>query len=310
MPRNIPPVSTGALQGHVRHSSDGTAGRPKAYGGAVPGSSRRRLWRHRHQPALHRQDCFRAADRRCRPSRDNVLGVLSLIFWALIVVVTLKYVTVIMRADNRGEGGILALMALALRGRRHAATLRSLLLLGIVGAAPPLRRRHDHAGDLGAERHRRPGGRHAGVEALLVPITVAILVGLFPVQRPAPPGVGRFFGPVMLRLVHHARRPRASQILPTRRSCTALSPHHAPRASSPPGRHGFVVLGAVVLAVTGAEALYADMGHFGRRPIRSPGSAWCCPRCLLNYFGQGALLLATRRRVDEPVLSFWFPRAL
>jgi KUP system potassium uptake protein len=222
----------------------------------------------------------------------TVLGVLSLIFWALLMVVTLKYVAVIMQADNQGEGGVLALAALALRGlraggRRH----RSVLVLAMVGAAL-------FYGDCILTPAISVLSAVEGLEVAtpafdpyVIPIAITILAGLFVMQRRGTAGVGVLFGPVicvwfatiaMLGLIEIVANPGVLR---------ALNPVYALSFFAHHGWEAFVALGAVVLAVTGAEALYADMGHFGRWPIRFAWFVLVLPSLVLNYFGQGALLL-------------------
>ena len=224
----------------------------------------------------------------------NVYGILSLIVWSLIVVVSIKYIVFIMRADNRGEGGILALLALILQ-RQHREEdwkRRAMLIsLGIFGAAllygdgvitPAITVLSAMEGlDVAT-----PAFRH-----LVVPISVVILVVLFSFQKKGTHLVGSMFGPVMalwfltLGIFGTVEIAREPQIL------KAVNPWYALRFAFTHGTGGFLVLGAVVLAVTGAEALYADMGHFGKKPIRLAWFAVVLPALLLNYFGQGALIL-------------------
>jgi KUP system potassium uptake protein len=229
---------------------------------------------------------------------DNVLGVLSLIVWALLLVVVFKYLIFIMRADNRGEGGILALLALLhIRTRTIAPAL--VLLLGLFGTAL-----------LYGEGVITPAisvlsaveGLEIATPALsrfIVPITVLILVGLFMMQKHGTARVGIIFGPItLLWFVALAALgimwiARAPEVL------AAVSPHYGVRFFMNNGMTGYWLLGSVVLAITGAEALYADMGHFGRRPIRLGWFAVVFPALLLNYFGQGALML-TREGVTHP----------
>jgi KUP system potassium uptake protein len=234
-------------------------------------------------------------------SQASVLGVLSLIFWALILVVTLKYVIFIMRADNKGEGGIMALMALAQRSVRGEPRLRwAIAVLAIFGAAL-------FYGDGVITPAQTVLGAVEGVKVIepslaewVVPISVAIMLLLFFVQRRGTAGIGAVFGPVMcvwfvaialLGLHYIVREP---QVL------AALSPVHAVRFFISHGVIAFVALGGVVLAVTGCEALYADMGHFGAKPIRMAWLIFVLPALLLNYFGQGALLLADPSAVSNP----------
>ncbi|HJU08911.1 MAG TPA: potassium transporter Kup [Rhodanobacteraceae bacterium] len=234
-------------------------------------------------------------------SQASVLGVLSLIFWALILVVTLKYVIFIMRADNKGEGGIMALMALAQRSARGEPRLRwTIAVLAIFGAAL-------FYGDGVITPAQTVLGAVEGVKVIepslarwVVPISVAILLLLFYVQKRGTAGIGAVFGPVMcvwfvvialLGLHYIVREP---QVL------AALNPAHAARFFVSHGVIAFIALGGVVLAVTGCEALYADMGHFGARPIRMAWLIFVLPALLLNYFGQGALLLVDPSAVTNP----------
>ncbi|HEX4235578.1 MAG TPA: potassium transporter Kup [Caldimonas sp.] len=231
----------------------------------------------------------------------NVYGVLSLVFWTITVIVSIKYVVLILRADNNGEGGLIAMLALASQAVRDKPSLRRrLLFIGIFGTAI-------FFGDgvitpaisvLGAVE-----GLQVAAPALhswIVPITLVILTGLFAFQRYGTERVGRLFGPVMtlwfviialLGLVHIGDNPSILQ---------ALSPHYALLFLFRQPAVAFIALGSVVLCVTGAEALYADMGHFGKRPIRLAWFGVAMPALLLNYFGQGAMLLATPSKVNNP----------
>jgi KUP system potassium uptake protein len=223
----------------------------------------------------------------------NVLGVLSLIFWSLVLVVTIKYQIVIMRADNKGEGGILALMALV-QGRRLARGLaprRIMIVLGIFGASL-----------LYADGALTPAisvlsaveGLEVAAPALadwVIPITLVILIGLFLIQSRGTAGVGAVFGPVTLVWFLVIAALGLSGIIGQPAVLAGVLPHHAVRFfTEDPGR-GFLVLGAVFLVVTGSEALYADLGHFGHRPIQLAWFSVPLPSLVLNYFGQGALLL-------------------
>jgi len=222
----------------------------------------------------------------------NILGILSLVFWAITLVVTFKYVSVIMRADNRGEGGILALMAVVQRSLPIASPLTyGIGLLGIFGTAL-------FFGDsvitpavsvLSAVEGLKVAAPSLG--EYIVPITLGVLLALFSMQRGGTERIGRFFGPVMvawflalasLGILHLVKNPSVLQ---------ALNPLWAVRFFIAHGVHAWLALGAVVLAVTGGEALYADMGHFGRGPIRIAWMWFAMPALVLNYFGQGALLL-------------------
>jgi len=232
---------------------------------------------------------------------DNVLGVVSVIFWALLIVVTLKYITLIMRADNRGEGGILALTALVSRGIESHDRLRWWLVgLGIFGAAM-------FYGDgmitpavtvLGAVEGLRVIA--PALHPFIVPTTIVILVVLFAVQRKGTAGLGAVFGPVMvvwfivLALLGALHIGRNLAVL------EALEPIYAFRFIAGNPGTAFVAFGAVVLAVTGTEALYADMGHFGRSPIRRAWVFFVFPALLLNYFGQAALVLGNPAAIENP----------
>ncbi len=232
-------------------------------------------------------------------TQENVLGVLSLIIYSLLLVISIKYIAIVMRADNQGEGGILALTAL-LPQRPGSRTLPLLVLLGIFGAAL-----------LYGDGMITPAITVLGaVEGLkvttpffdpyVVPIAVVILIGVFAIQRFGTHLVGRMFGPIMviwfvviavLGVMWMVRHPVV---------LTSVDPRHAFYFFREHGWHGFAVLGAVFLVVTGGEALYADMGHFGKRPIRMAWFALVLPALLLNYFGQGALLLANPQAIEQP----------
>jgi KUP system potassium uptake protein len=230
--------------------------------------------------------------------RGPVLGVLSLILWALVIIVTLKYVLLLLRADNKGEGGTLTLMALAHRALGRSAPF--LLVLGSIGAAM-------FYGDALITPAVSVLSAVEGLnviapelQAYVIPLTLVIIVGLFAVQSYGTARVGAFFGPVMvlwfgvlgiLGLLQIARVPAVLE---------AVNPIHAIGFLASHGHIGFVTLGAVFLAVTGAEALYADLGHFGRRPIRTAWLALVLPSLSLNYLGQGALVLQDPATLANP----------
>ncbi|MBL8341781.1 MAG: potassium transporter Kup [Rubrivivax sp.] len=231
----------------------------------------------------------------------NVLGVLSLVFWTLTIVVSVKYVVLILRADNNGEGGLIAMLALATQAVRHRPRLRrGLLVLGIFGTAV-------FFGDGVITPAISVLSAIEGLEVAapklhrhVVPLALVVLTLLFSAQRLGTAAVGRFFGPVTLvwfvtmaalGLPHIAAQP---QVL------AALSPHHALGFMMHHPGIAFAALGAVVLCVTGAEALYADLGHFGRAPIRWAWFVVVLPALLVNYFGQGAMLLVQPRNVKNP----------
>jgi KUP system potassium uptake protein len=234
-------------------------------------------------------------------SAANILGVLSLIFWSLIIVVSIKYVVFIMRADNKGEGGIMALMALVQRATTGGTRVRWLLMtLGIFGAAL-------FYGDgmitpaisvLSAVE-----GLQVATPAFkryVIPISLVVLVSLFLFQRHGTSRVGALFGPVMLLWFGTLALLGVLMIVRYPEVLTAVNPGYAIDFFSEHGVGGMLVLGAVVLAVTGGEALYADMGHFGKRPIRLAWFGFVLPALLLNYFGQGALLLHDAEAAHNP----------
>ena len=232
---------------------------------------------------------------------DNILGILSLAFWTLTVVVSLKYVALILRADNNGEGGLIAMLALASQAVKDRPVLRSrLLLLGIFGTAI-------FFGDgvitpaisvLSAVEGLEVAA--PGLNRFVVPLTLVILTVLFAAQRFGTAVVGRFFGPItllwfavlaVLGLMHIVQHPAV---------LVALSPHYAVGFLVAHPGVAFVALAALVLCVTGAEALYADLGHFGKQPIRLAWFAVVMPALVLNYFGQGAMLLQHPENVGNP----------
>jgi KUP system potassium uptake protein len=230
----------------------------------------------------------------------NVLGVLSLIFWSLVLVISVKYLIFVLRADNRGEGGILALTALVTPMAARKGGRRTLLLLGLFGAAL-----------LYGDGMITPAiSVLSAVEGLrvatpvftdyVIPITVGILVALFLFQKRGTEGVGKVFGPVTLVWFAMLAVLGVSQIVRQPGVLSAVNPLHALRFFGANGVKGFLVLGSVFLVVTGGEALYADLGHFGARPIRITWFAVVLPALLLNYFGQGALLLRDPTAVENP----------
>jgi KUP system potassium uptake protein len=230
----------------------------------------------------------------------NVLGVLSLIIYSLLLVISVKYIAIVMRADNQGEGGILALTALIPQRPQEPGRWSVLALLGIFGAALLY-------GDGMITPAITVLGAIEGLKVAtplfdpyVVPVAVGILIGVFAIQRHGTHRVGRLFGPIMvmwfliiaiLGVMWTLRQPEV---------LTAVDPRHAFYFFREHGWHGFAVLGAVFLVVTGGEALYADMGHFGKRPIRFAWFALVLPALLLNYFGQGALLLTHPEAIEQP----------
>jgi KUP system potassium uptake protein len=233
--------------------------------------------------------------------RAEVLGILSLVFWSLIVVVTVKYVGFILRADNRGEGGIMSLTALALRALPEGTWLRRVaVLVGIVGASlffsdgmvtPAI-------SVLSAVEGLRIVS--PAMEPAVIPLSLAVLLALFLVQYRGTGKMGKIFGPVTAVWFAVMALLGLAQIVQNPSVLAALSPHHAVDFVALQPLAAFIALGAVVLAVTGGEALYADMGHFGAKPIRFAWMVVVLPALVLNYFGQGALLLAEPAAIENP----------
>jgi KUP system potassium uptake protein len=232
------------------------------------------------------------------PSREAVLGVLSLILWALIVVVTLKYVVILLRADNKGEGGTLALMALAQRaiGKGTGAVV----LLGIISGAL-------FYGDAVITPALSVLSAIEGIkivtpafDAYVVPLTIVILIALFAAQSRGTASVATLFGPIMLLWFGVIAAAGVWHVAADPSVLAAVNPVYGVRFLANHGVVGLITLGAVFLAVTGAEALYADLGHFGRRPIQSAWIAVVLPSLVLNYLGQGALILADPKALENP----------
>ena len=232
----------------------------------------------------------------------NVYGVLSIIFWTLTVIVSLKYVTLVLRADNHGEGGLVAMLALASQSvKDKAPALRKwMLLIGIFGTCL-------FYGDGVITPAISVLSAVEGLEVvshtfkrMVIPLTLAVLFELFWVQKRGTAGIGRFFGPIMLLWFATIAALGVYHIVGHPEILSALSPHHALGFIWRQPGTAFIILGAVVLCVTGGEALYADMGHFGKRPIRLAWFSIVMPCLTLNYFGQGALLLAEPEAVKNP----------
>jgi KUP system potassium uptake protein len=234
-------------------------------------------------------------------TEQSILGVISLLFWAIVIVVSVKYVMFVMRADNNGEGGVLALMALALRSVDPKKKLAGLLMmLGIFGACM-------FYGDavitpaisvISAVEGLAIAAPH--LSHLVLPLTIVILIVLFWIQRHGTAMVGRLFGPIMvvwfvviglLGLAHIVQSPNVIR---------ALNPYYAYSFMAAHVLQAYVVLGSVVLVLTGAEALYADMGHFGAKPIRVAWYTLVMPSLVMNYFGQGALLMHDPKAIENP----------
>ena len=232
---------------------------------------------------------------------DNVFGILSIFFWTLTVIVSIKYVALVLRADNNGEGGLVAMLALASQAVKDKPRLRRvLLIIGIFGTCL-------FYGDGVITPAISVLSAVEGLEVispafkkLVIPLTLVILFGLFAVQKRGTSGIGKFFGPItvvwflviaLLGIMHIATNPAV---------LAALNPYYALRFMWLQPGTTFIILGAVVLCVTGGEALYADMGHFGKKPIRLAWFSVVMPALTLNYFGQGALLLKTPAAVKNP----------
>ncbi len=232
---------------------------------------------------------------------ENIYGILSLMFWTLTIIVSLKYVTLILRADNNGEGGLIAMLALASTAVKDKPVLRRVLLaIGIFGTAI-------FFGDgvitpavsvLSAVEGVKVAA--PGLERFVVPITLVVLTILFMVQKHGTGGIGKFFGPIMvawflvlavLGFIHVVKNPAV---------LAAMSPHYAISFIVNHPMLAFVALSAIILCATGVEALYADMGHFGKKPIRMAWFALAMPALVLNYFGQGAMLLQHPENINNP----------
>jgi len=233
-------------------------------------------------------------------SESNVLGVLSLVFWALMLIVTVKYVIFIMRADNKGEGGIMALMALVVHAEPGPRRARFLMLLGLAGAAL-------FYGDGTITPAVSVLSAIEGLEVatpafkpFVIPLTLLVLTGLFLVQKWGTGRMGALFGPVMAAWFAIIALLGIVNIVHMPHVLAAVDPRYAVEFLFRHGSLGFFSLGAVVLAVTGAEALYADMGHFGRVPVQLAWMLLVLPALTLNYFGQGALLLADPAAIENP----------
>lgn len=247
---------------------------------------------------------FRESLSALEPTKASVFGILSLIFWAILIVVTLKYIVLVLRADNKGEGGILALLALALRSAASSPrTRRCLMITGLLGASL-------FYGDAIITPAISVLSAVEGLEVAtplfkpyVIPITLAVLIALFAVQRHGTARVGKFFGPIMTLWFAVLGGLGVWQIASYPQVLSAVNPIYAVNFLTQSGYGAFLPLGAVLLVVTGAEALYADMGHFGTRPIRLSWYGLVLPGLLLNYFGLGALVLMNPSAVKNAF--FW-----
>lgn len=251
-------------------------------------------------PLYTLKECF-GGEHALTATPANILGILSLVFWAILIVISLKYVVFIMRADNRGEGGIMALMSLVFQKAQISDRLRySLLLLGLVGASL-------FYGDGIITPAISVLSAVEGLEVLkpalhpfIIPIALAVLIVLFRSQQHGTEKVGGLFGPIMIVWFVCLASFGMKSLLQTPKVLEALNPINAVHFFMRNGWHGALVLGAVVLSVTGGEALYADMGHFGKRPIRKAWFFVALPALLLNYFGQAALLIRDPAAIQNP----------
>lgn len=261
-------------------------------------------------PLYALRECF-SGPHGIAPASANILGVLSLIFWSLLLVISVKYLLFVLRADNRGEGGILALMSLIIPVLPATASVQRYLMIamGLFGAAL-----------LYGDGMITPAitvlsaveGMEVATPAFtpyILPATVFILILLFLVQRKGTAGVGAVFGPVMLVWFVVLAALGLYQTVQAPQVLAAVNPWHGVSFFMRNGIHGFLILGSVFLVVTGGEALYADMGHFGARPIKLTWFFVVLPALLLNYFGQGALLLRNPAMADNPLFKMapgWF----
>jgi KUP system potassium uptake protein len=232
---------------------------------------------------------------------DNVYGLMSIFFWTMTVIVSIKYVALVLRADNNGEGGLIAMLALASNAVKDKPKLRRVLLvIGIFGTSL-------FYGDGVITPAISVLSAVEGLEVVspafakgVIPITLVILFALFAVQKKGTAGIGKFFGPITLIWFFAIALLGVSQIIHHPEILQAISPHHAVGFMWAHPGTTFIILGAVVLCVTGAEALYADLGHFGKKPIRLAWFSVVMPCLVLNYFGQGALLLDNPAAVKNP----------
>ena len=251
-------------------------------------------------PIYAMRECFLGSGH-ASVSPDNVLGVLSLIIWSLILTISVKYLLLVMRADNKGEGGIIALVALLNPWKSKTGSTRYLLmLLGLFGGALLY-------GDGTITPAISVLSAIEGLDvatpafhAYVIPITLVLLVALFSVQSQGTGGLGALFGPVLIAWFLSIAALGVGGIVHYPRVLLAINPWHALNYFVRNGGASIAILGAVFLAVTGGEALYADMGHFGRRPIRLAWFGLVLPALLLNYFGQGALVLSDPKAIEQP----------
>jgi len=251
-------------------------------------------------PLYTMKEVFNGAHHPVPISPEHILGILSVIFWSLVIVVALKYVVFVMRADNRGEGGIMALMALVLRGAADKPYANGLMLLGLFGAAL-------FYGDSVITPAISVLSAVEGLEIAtpafkpyILPISLAVLAGLFVVQKHGTSKIGVLFGPIMVLWFATLAILGVLSISQNPQVLSALNPSYAVHYFLTDPMLGFFSLGAAVLALTGGEALYADMGHFGRKPVQLAWFGLVLPALVLNYYGQGALLLKDPEAIANP----------
>ncbi|MGZ3748784.1 MAG: potassium transporter Kup, partial [Pseudobdellovibrionaceae bacterium] len=252
-------------------------------------------------PLYALRECF-AEEHGISLDSSNILGILSLIFWTIIVAICFKYMAVVMKADNKGEGGILSLMALASSSEQKSSTIRKYIIatLGLFGAALLY---GDGVITPAISVLSAVEGLSLltpALESYVIPVTIFILNAFFLMQRFGTGKIGVVFGPILLVWFAVLGGLGLHGIMDNMAVLEAINPLHAVEFFNRHGTHGFVVLGSVVLVITGGEALYADMGHFGREPIRWAWFLVALPALVLNYFGQGALLLATPDAISNP----------
>ncbi|WP_216635264.1 potassium transporter Kup [Bdellovibrio sp. HCB117] len=253
-------------------------------------------------PLYALRECF-GGEYGLHPTPENIIGILSLIFWTMIIMICVKYMAFVMRADNKGEGGILSLMALAVRSQQHKDLTRRrwlMTILGLFGAAllygdgmitPAI----SVLSAMEGLTYVAPS-----FEPYIVPLTIFVINALFLMQKYGTGKIGVIFGPILMLWFTTLAVLGIHSMAENTHIFEALLPHHALEFFLRNGWHGFIVLGSVVLVVTGGEALYADMGHFGKRPIRLAWFFVALPALTLNYFGQGALLLNNAEAVSNP----------
>ncbi len=254
-------------------------------------------------PLYTLKTCFTTA--KVEPTLENVLGIVSLLLWALVIVVCVKYVGTLMRVDHEGEGGILALLALVTPARTIGSPMKVewLTLVVIAGAAMLFGDGVITPAISVISAVEGIGVSTQAAQPYIVPISVVILVGLFLIQSRGTESVGKLFGPVMIVWFFAIAVAGIAAIVRAPQVIAAVDPRHALRFVTHHGVFGFLVFGAIVLAITGVEALYADMSHFGRIPIAAAWFGLVFPALILNYLGQGAVLLADRGAFDNPFFA-------